>query len=125
MADDAQDRKLPASARKLQKARTEGQVARSRDLGHLAALGAGGSIVVAAAPFASAWLAELLAAGLKFDAAVLSNGSPMTERLAASAMRMLMLVLPFGAAIAVISVVATVLAGGWNFTLKPLEPTFD
>ena len=40
MADDAQYRKLPASARKLQKARTEGQVARSRDLTHLAAMGA-------------------------------------------------------------------------------------
>ena len=42
MADESsQDRNLPASQRKIDKARREGQVARSRDLGHLAALGAG------------------------------------------------------------------------------------
>ncbi|MDE1950374.1 MAG: EscU/YscU/HrcU family type III secretion system export apparatus switch protein, partial [Burkholderiales bacterium] len=46
MADDSQDRHLPASARKIEKARGEGQVARSRDLGHLAALGAGGALLV-------------------------------------------------------------------------------
>ena len=39
MADSsAQDRNLPASQRKLQKAREEGQLPRSRDLGHFAAL---------------------------------------------------------------------------------------
>ncbi len=42
MADNdvsREDRKLPASARKLQKAREEGNVARSRDFGHFAMLG--------------------------------------------------------------------------------------
>lgn len=42
MADNdvsREDRKLPASARKLQKARSEGNVARSRDFGHFAMLG--------------------------------------------------------------------------------------
>ena len=38
MADDAQNRHLPASGRKIAKARREGQVARSRDLSHLAAI---------------------------------------------------------------------------------------
>ena len=48
MADqNAQDRNLPASQRKLEKARDEGQVARSRDLGHFAAIAAGGAVLVA------------------------------------------------------------------------------
>ncbi|TMH31323.1 MAG: flagellar biosynthetic protein FlhB, partial [Betaproteobacteria bacterium] len=39
MADqDSPDRKLPASARKLKKAREDGQVVRSRDFGHFAAI---------------------------------------------------------------------------------------
>ena len=43
MADtSAQDKNLPASQRKLDKARAEGQVARSRDLGHFAAIAGGG-----------------------------------------------------------------------------------
>ena len=37
----SQDKNLPATARKLQKARTDGQAARSRDLSHLAVLGMG------------------------------------------------------------------------------------
>ena len=46
MADSAQDKRLPATQRKINKARKEGQVARSRDLGHLAALGLGVAIVI-------------------------------------------------------------------------------
>ena len=41
MAESAQDRKLPASQRKIEKSREKGQVARSRDLGHFGAIGAG------------------------------------------------------------------------------------
>jgi flagellar biosynthesis protein FlhB len=124
MADDAQDRHLPASARKLQKARTEGQVARSRDLGHLAALGAGGVLLIAFAPQLTAWLARLVEQGLHFDATTLARPGTMGERLGGAALGMLFAVLPFGAAIALISVVAGVLAGGWNFTLKAIEPKF-
>ena len=39
--DSSQDKNLPATARKLQKARSDGQTARSRDLSHLAILGVG------------------------------------------------------------------------------------
>jgi flagellar biosynthesis protein FlhB len=124
MADDAQDRHLPASARKLQKARTEGQVARSRDLGHLAALGAGGALLIAFAPQLTAWLARLIEHGLRFDAGTLARPGAMSERLGAAALAMLLAVLPFGAAIALISVAASLLAGGWNFTLKAIEPKF-
>ena len=124
MADDAQDRHLPASARKLQKARTEGQVARSRDLGHLAALGAGGALLIAFAPQLTAWLARLIEQGLRFDAVTLARPGAMSERLGAAALGMLLAVLPFGAAIALISVAASLLAGGWNFTLKAIEPKF-
>ena len=47
---DAQDRNLPASARRLKKAREDGNVPRSRDLGHFAALAAGGLGLVAMTP---------------------------------------------------------------------------
>ena len=62
MADDnGSDRNLPASQRKLEKAREEGQVARSRDLGHFAAIAAGGAVLVVLAPKLTAWLQQLLA----------------------------------------------------------------
>ena len=53
---DAQDRRLPASERKIRKARTEGQVARSRDLSHFAAIGLAAGLLAAGAPAAMSWL---------------------------------------------------------------------
>ena len=50
MDQGSQDRNLPATERKLQKARDDGQVSRSEDLSHLAVLGAGSLAVVALAP---------------------------------------------------------------------------
>ena len=50
MADTAQDRSLPATQRKIEKARADGQVARSRDLGHFAVLGGGVALLVVFAP---------------------------------------------------------------------------
>ena len=61
-SSSAQDKNLPASPRKLEKARAEGQVARSRDLGHFAAVAGGGAALVAVAPRVSDWLRESLAA---------------------------------------------------------------
>jgi len=62
MADtSAQDKSLPVSERKLAKARSEGQVARSRDLGHLTAFAGGGALIVALAPSASSHLQTMVA----------------------------------------------------------------
>jgi len=125
MSDDAQDRHLPASARKIEKARADGQVARSRDLGHLAALGAGLALVIAFAPQFTAWLSRILTEGLRFDAVMLARPGVMSERLSASATQMLVAVVPLGAVIGIVAAAASVLAGGWNFTMKPIMPTFS
>lgn len=125
MADTAQDRHLPASARKIQKAREDGQVARSRDLGHFGAIAAGGGLMVALAPAFTGWLTELIASGLRFDARSLAGTGPMVERLGDGTLRMLMVVLPIGGALALVALAAGLLSGGWNWTFKPLAPKFD
>jgi flagellar biosynthesis protein FlhB len=125
MAESAQDKHLPASARKIEKAREDGQVARSRDLGHFAAVAGGGALLVALAPALTGWLQELLAHALSFDAKSLAGTAPMLERLSEGALRMIALVLPLGAALALIAAAAGIAAGGWNWTLKAIEPKFD
>ena len=124
MADSAQDRKLPASKRKIDKARSEGQVARSRDLGHFGAITAGVAVLAMLAPELSDWLARLLADGLRFDHALVSRPEAMAERLLALALKMMTVLLPLFGAMLAVALAAGVLSGGWNFTLQALQPNF-
>ena len=125
MADTAQDRKLPATQRRIEKARDEGQVARSRDLGHLGALGAGVALLAAFAPDVTAWLSRLMADALRFDAAQVNHAGIMIERLSALSQRTLAVLLPLFATVVSVALLGGALAGGWNFTLQPLQPKFD
>jgi flagellar biosynthetic protein FlhB len=118
----SEDKNLPASARKLQKAREDGQIARSRDFGHLAAIAAGGGVLVAAAPMLSSWMKDLLANGLRFNAASVQNTGFMGERLGELVMKMLLVVLPMGALMALVAVGASIAIGGWVWTFKPMTP---
>jgi flagellar biosynthetic protein FlhB len=125
MSDSAQDRTLPATARKISKAREQGQVARSRDLGHFAALFAASLALVAVAPQLTGWLQRLLARGLIFDAATVSQPERMADRLAVFGWEMLLFVLPMGLLMMAVGVAASVACGGWNFSWKAMEPKFS
>ena len=126
MADSsAQDRNLPASQRKLRKAREDGTVARSRDLGHFAAIAVGGAVLVAAAPALTDWTRQMLAAGLRFDARAVASPAAMGERLAMLATYLLAVVVPTGLLMMAVALGSSLAIGGWNFTLKPLMPKFS
>ncbi len=124
-AQDAQDRNLPASPRRLEKAREEGQVVRSRDLGHFAAVAAGGAALVLLAPQLSDTLAHMLRRALHFNVGSLAAPGFMGERLAELAQTLMWVALPFGALMAAVAVAGSLAAGGWVWTLKPLGPKFD
>ena len=124
MADSQQDRNLPASQRKIVKARGDGQVARSRDLGHLGALGAGVALLAFFAPGFADATGRLLRGGLRFDATLLAQPAAMVQRLADLGLQMLLLLAPLFVAVVLVAIASGVLAGGWNFTLKPLQPNF-
>jgi flagellar biosynthetic protein FlhB len=125
MADSAQDKRLPATAKKIGKARAEGQVARSRDLGHLVAFAAGGALLVALARPLTDWLRHLLDQGLRFDHATVADPAAMAERLASLGWQMLAFVVPMGLVMIAVAAAAGTLSGGWNFTLKPLQPKLE
>jgi flagellar biosynthetic protein FlhB len=119
---DAQDRNLPASARKIKRARADGQVPRSRELGHVAAFAvAGGVLVAAAQPLAGA-MTRVLNEGLHFNAASLARPESMLEQLVTLVQWLLVVALPLGLLCAALGVASAVLSGGWNLTWKPLMP---
>lgn len=124
MAASNQDRNLPASQRKLDKARKDGQVVRSRDLGHFAAIAVGGATLVALAPQVSHWSSKLLMNGLRFDAKSVQSTDFMAERLAELTWQMMWIIVPLGLMMMLVAVAISVAAGGWVWTLKPVMPNF-
>jgi flagellar biosynthesis protein FlhB len=121
---DLQDRNLPATHRRLAKAREDGQVARSRDLGHALPLAVGAVLLMVFAPQATRAAGELLADGLRFDASAIATPQAMLQTLGEQSHRLLLVLVPLGVLITAVAIVAAVLAGGWNFSWKPLAPTF-
>jgi flagellar biosynthetic protein FlhB len=121
---DLQDKNLPASHRRIQKAREDGQVARSRDLGHLLPLAVGVALMAVLAPWATHSASQVLSEGLRFDAAAVRSTDAMLRALADVAQRVLMVVLAVGVVSATLAIIAAVVSGGWNLSWKPLQPSF-
>jgi flagellar biosynthetic protein FlhB len=125
MADSAQDRQLPATQRKITKARTEGQVARSRDLSHFGAIGAGVAVLAYLAPGLKQSATRVLIEGLRFDAAMVATPAIMVERLGTFGLQMMLVLLPVLGTVVLAALATSLLCGGWNFTWQPLEPKFS
>lgn len=125
MDSSSQDRNLPASERKLQKARDDGQVARSRELSHLAVLGGGAACLIGLAPLMFEHLKTALSLQLLFDAQTIKDPEIVLTRLGAMVVTGLMASTIFGAIIGLISIGSTLAVGGWVSSLKPITPDFS
>ncbi len=120
----SQDKQLPASERKLRKAREDGQVVRSRDLGHFLVVLVATGVLMALTPVWMDRLQAQLTAGMRFDARTVAAPDMMLERLGTWAGQALMMIVPFGLGVALASVAAGVLAGGWVMSFKVIAPNF-
>ena len=120
-----EDRQLPASERRIQQAREEGQLARSRELSHLAAALGMAGLVMVLGPWLAQQALELVTAGLRFDRNAAFEVPTLLPRLSFFGTQALGLVLPVTLALALLAGFASIALGGWNFTTKALEPRLD
>jgi flagellar biosynthetic protein FlhB len=125
MESGSQDRNLPASQRKLQKARDDGQVSRSEDLSHLAVLGAGGLAVLLLAPRLMDQLRLDMSRQLSFDAGVLKTTVSALSRLNDGVTVGLAGCAAFAAIVAAAAILSAIASGGWVASLTPLMPDFS
>ncbi|MDE2418571.1 MAG: EscU/YscU/HrcU family type III secretion system export apparatus switch protein [Burkholderiales bacterium] len=125
MEQGSQDRNLPASERKLKKARDDGQVSRSTDLSHLAVLGAGALAVMLLSPLLFEQLKLDITRKLTFDAASVLQPGAMLTRLGDSTTLGIAGCAAFAAIVTVASILSAVASGGWVNSLKPLMPDFS
>lgn len=125
MEQGSQDRNLPASERKLRRAREDGQVSRSEDLGHLAILGMGGLALLLLTPVLFDQLRTDLVRQFSFDASTLLAPLTMLQRLGEASTVGALGCAAFAAIIVTSAIIAAVASGGWVNSLKPLMPDFS
>jgi len=123
--ESSQDRSLPASERKLQKARSDGQAARSRDLSHLAILGSGAATMLVFAHPLSDQLLHALEQQLVFDAATVQSPGSMLIRLQSMVAVGMLVSAVFAGLTGAAALLSAVGAGGWLFSFTPIAPQFN
>lgn len=122
MSSSAQDKNLPATARRLRQAREEGNFARSKDLGNLSVLGGGAVLLMALLPWGFEQLLTGLKQQLRFDLQTLAQPALLTERLGGALAQWLLLALPLGVLVTAVALGVTFASGGWTLSAKPLMP---
>ena len=123
--ESSQEKSLPASERKLQKSREDGQGARSRDLSHLAILGAGAACLLGLAPQLMASLQLAMSQQLAFDASTVMAPGHMLSRLQDMVVVGLIASVVFALLTGGPALISAVGAGGWIFSSKPITPQFS
>jgi flagellar biosynthetic protein FlhB len=122
MDSSSQDKNLPATPRRLQKAREEGQVPRSRDLSHLVVLGGGMLLLSLLVPWGFDRLGNAMRASFTFDLNVIRHPEAVTDHLVQGLGQALVFFLPLGLTLAVAAVLSTVAMGSFAFSVKPMMP---
>lgn len=115
----------PASPRRLEKAREEGQVPRSPELSTFAVLIAAGSGLWLMGDHLTGKLRSLIKEGMQIPRDIGFDSSLLTERLLDQSSHALVAFAPFFILMIVAAVVAPMLLSGWLFTFKSLAPDFN
>jgi len=114
----------PASPQRLEKAREEGQVVRSRELNTFLLLAAGIASLWLAGTHVYQALRGVFHAGLWFDAHVGRDPGVMLSVARGSVDQALYALLPIFGALVVVAILASVLLGGFVLSPKALAPKF-
>lgn len=126
MAEDSDLEKTEsATPRRLEKAREEGQIVRSRELNTFMLLAAGVAALWFTGGHVFQTLRGVLRSGLWFDLRVGRDTAVMTSVAVDSAWQALKGMMPVFATLVVVAIVSSVALGGFLFSTKALEPKFE
>ncbi len=122
MSQDSDEEKTEsATAHRLEKAREDGQIPRSRELTSILMLVAGLSILWAGGDWMGRKLGALVADGLVFNHSVVSDTSQMLRQIANLLMQAVMAILPMMFGLVVVAIAAPMLLGGLVFSGKSIK----
>jgi flagellar biosynthesis protein FlhB len=126
MAEESDlEKSEPASPARLEKAREEGQVARSRELVTFVMLATAMGALWATGAMMGGHFSSALRNGLQFERASAFDASHMMMQAGTAVLHALQALMPLLAMMLVAALVAPMMLGGWLFSTKSLAPTFS
>lgn len=126
MAEESgQERTEQATSKRLEDARKEGQVVRSRELTVLLSLLGSGLAMFWTGPALVNQLKDVLKHSLGFDAGNIRNTAVLTESLSSFSTQIMLSLLPFLGVICLLSLIGPIVLGGWSFNGAALVPKFE
>jgi len=125
MAEDSEAEKTePASQRRLEQAREEGDVPRSREVATFTVLMAAGAGLWMTGSGLVRQLSQTLTSGLSLTREQVFNPELLAERILVDLVQVLIACLPLGVAVMVVALASPLLVGGWLFSAKAFMPNF-
>jgi flagellar biosynthetic protein FlhB len=120
--DSSQEKTEEASARKLEKAREEGQVPRSRDLTTTAVLMIAAIGLYVFAEFMGGKIVGITRENFTLTRATIYDPNAMIAHLASAIYDGLFSIAPLMILLLIASIVGPIALGGWNYSAKAMEP---
>lgn len=120
--DTSQERTEEATPKRLEKAREEGQVARSRELNTTILLVGGAMGILMFGPLAAEHMLAMFKMNFAFDRRLMQTDNFMFSYLGGSVSEALLAVLPLLLLLSIASVIGSIAVGGWLFSPKALVP---
>ncbi|MDN0082591.1 flagellar biosynthesis protein FlhB [Crenobacter sp. SG2305] len=126
MASDSDlERTEAASARRLQQAREDGNVPRSRELSTFAVTMTGVALLILLGGRLADFLQQLAQHAFTFDQATVRDTATALERFKDAMFQTLWQLLPIFVGLLLVAALVPILIGGWNYSLKPVMPKFS
>ncbi|MYN26114.1 flagellar biosynthesis protein FlhB [Duganella levis] len=125
MAEDSDAEKTePASAKRLEQAREEGDVPRSREVATFTVLMSAGAGLWMTGDGLIRQLETVLVSGLKLTQEQIFDSDVLFHRILVDVVQVLIACLPLGVAVMVVALASPLLVGGWLFSSKVFTPNF-
>jgi len=125
MAEDSEAEKTEdASPRRLEQAREEGDVPRSREVATFTVLMAAGAGLWVTGSGMVRDLSHMMTSGLSLTREQIFDPDVLIRRILADLVQVLISCLPLGVAVMVVALVSPLLVGGWLFSSKAFTPNF-
>ncbi|MCE3264784.1 MAG: flagellar biosynthesis protein FlhB [Pseudoduganella sp.] len=125
MAEDSDAEKTePASPRRLEQAREEGDVPRSREVATFTVLMAAGAGLWMTGAGLVREMSRSLTSGLSLTREQVFNPDVLINRILVDVVQVMLACLPVGVAVMVVALASPLLVGGWLFSSKAFTPNF-